>query len=714
MMSVSRLPFMLGSALALVLVSQARAQEPPKSGVIALDEITVTSLKRKADPQNVPIAITVIDGAAIPNTSSDPAREMVSTAPNVMFNSVNVAGQDFLNIRGIGPLALPINALDNTVGVSTNGVPTTMFGYPPTLLDVQQIEVLRGPQGTLFGRNALGGAINVVTKPADGTREFRTTVEAGKKGHLLGEAVAGGWLVPEVLAGRAALRFSRVDGDIPNTIAGGKEGAARLSVGRGSLRFTPSGDLTIDLRASYDQDRRTGQFSLLKEHPRFPVSGGDIVPWITLRRADASLTVEKRFDAFTMTSVTSFQDITSKHSYDYFDSYVFGALTGLPPRTFADPLNDKIRTLEHDRIFNQELRLNSAEGSWLSWVGGISYFRSDYDQQRTARTSSVYANGDYDTAILSQTGAIFGDATVPLSERLKLSGGLRLARDWQSLDSRYRPLGAPGILTDRNSISDTYLTGRAALSYEWQPGLITYGSVARGYTSGGFDKVTLNSALGLPNRAFSPSTGWTYELGAKSDFLDGRARLNASLFFNDVEKGQIIDFLVSGSTVSYVFANQDYRSRGFELEGSLRLTDQLSLNGSFGLTRSELVNVPVTQTRYRNGNAVPNAPSVTASFGVDYRLPASLIGLPGEFLARASYQYVGQREADLANNFKLDAYHIVNGRIGWSGRDTQVYAFANNLLDERPQLYGAAYSPAVHSMAVGRGRVIGLGLSRNW
>ncbi|MFD1330690.1 TonB-dependent receptor [Methylopila musalis] len=704
------------SLTALVTATTAPAQEAEQDGEIALDEIAVFGRKRIEDPQRAPVSISVLGGASVPSLSSDPGADITRDTPNLSFGSVGMTGQDFLNMRGVGPLGLPLNSLDNTVGVAVDGVPTTAYGYPPSLLDVRQVEVLRGPQGTTFGRNALGGMVNVVTNEADGTPTFRVTGEVGSDGHRLAEAVAGGWIVPDRVAGRIAARASGIDGDVPNRIVGGKEGEAKIGAVRGSLRFTPGDDLTVTFGGSYDEDKRTGGFSLLLEHPKYPASGSDIIPWSERRRGDLSLKVEKRFEAFTVTSTTSFQDMRLRSRYDYSDTFLMDLISPIPIQGFwTNPDADKVDTREHEKVFNQEIRFNSAEDSWLTWVVGGAYFRSDYNQKRVARTYSPYANGDFDTDIVSDTWAGFADVTVPVTDRLKISGGLRLAHDRQNFRTDYMPAvdGAP--FRQRDRISDTYLTGRAAVSYDWTDNWMTYASVAHGYASGGFEKATISSPLYQQNEPFKPSTGWTYEIGSKSEFLDGKAKLNASLFYNDVSDGQIISYLIDGGALQYFFANQNYDSYGFELEGSAQLSERFTVRGGLGVTESELKNVKKTPTTtYKNGNEVPNTPNVTVTLGAQYVLPGVAIGLPGDVFARADYQYVGKRAADVANSFDLKAYHLVNARLGWTIDKFQVYGFANNLLDKRPQLFGATYAANAHAMAVGRGRVIGLGSTYAW
>lgn len=199
--------------------------------------------------------------------------------------------------------------------------------------------MLRGPQGTLFGRNALGGVVNVINTPADGTREFRLNAEYGTEEHALVEGIAGGWLVPDRLAARGVLRYQHFGGDIPNPVLGRDEGAARVQAGRGTLTYTPDGTLSISLTGGFDLDKRTNPLYLLKEHPDFPTSGVDSPQYGRRNMGYGSLTVNKEFDRVALASITGYQYIRVKSVTDDTDAFVFGEAYkdfGYRPEDFND------------------------------------------------------------------------------------------------------------------------------------------------------------------------------------------------------------------------------------------------------------------------------------------------------------------------------------------------------------------------------------------
>lgn len=671
---------------------------------IVLEPVTVTALKRKENPQKMASSVTVIEGDGMTSNAMDSGAAITRAAPNFYFGSVSIPGQDFTLMRGIGPLGQPSNSLDNSVGYATNGVGTSSFGFPPNLLDVDRVEILRGPQGTLFGRNAMGGMVNVVTREADGEKELKIAGELGTEGHHIAEVAGGGWLSEDVLAGRVAARLQSLDGDITNNITGKDEGNVDMGAIRGSLRFTPTDDLMVDFVAGYDKDERNGNFLLYAEHPDFPISGQDREPINERERWEATATVEKAFDPFIFTSVTNVQKFDLFADNDLADELLFPAVGfGNPPRGADRNLQN-----QDELVFNQEFRLNSPENAKVSWVAGINYFRSDYDSFRDQNSSySPYSSGKFDTEIDSQTIAAFGDISVPVWEKLTVSGGLRLAHDKQEFSTSYLTNGFAGTAasySQDSEIDDTYLTGRAALSYEWTDQVMTYASVARGYTSGGYERLALNSAVGADVVPFDPSKSWAYEVGAKTTWLDDRIDLNISAFYNDVTDGQLVHFIVGPPNI-FSFLNQDYETYGFEVETRASITDKLTIGGGIGVTQTKIKD-PV-QADIKEDNAVPNVPKFTANVNIAYNFYEG-------FYAAGQYQFVGDREMDVQNNAELDAYHMVNGRIGWSEEDINLYVFSNNLLDERPEYFGSRYNANAHTLTVGPGRVVGVGFSKTF
>ncbi len=710
------------SGVALNMIFFAGGTEPLLAQDIVeettvLDTIVITSRKREEADVTLPVTTIVLTPEQVPQQSLDPAAEIARETPGTNFVDYGRFGESYLTMRGVATLGPALNSLDNTVGFSVDGVPTSLFGLNAPLLDVERIEVLEGPQGTTFGRNALAGSINVVSTPVDGERQIKLDAGIGPEGYGFVQGTLGGWIAPGVVAGRGVIRFENFDGDIPNVIIGGNDGGARIGAARGALRFTPDDTLTIDLTASYSHNENSDPSNILLEVPDFPLSGADIRPFNEQDIATGTATITKEFDFATFTSVTSFQNIRVNSDNDFSDSLLYGAYFGVPPSYFDNPASDNMRFRDSENIFNQEFRLNSQDDSPWDWVIGANYFRSDLSVHHDMETDYwPTLNGVIDNDVTSQTIAVFGDVSVPLGQKWEVSAGLRLAHDRQELKGDYVSNGFPGTIpqfSQEDSFSDTYLTGRMALSYFWTDTIMSYASVARGYSSGGFMSTTPYAPYGIATTAFQPATSWTYEVGAKAEVTPD-VRLDASLFFNDVKDGQLSAFDVS--TLSVYFASQDYQSYGFQANATATLMDGLDLTGGFSIIQSELVNVTTESAASGavDGNKAPQVPAFAATVGLSYFFDAEQYGIPGAFSASANYQYVGTRYSDVSNSVELEAYHIVNLRLDWQKDNFDVYAFANNVLDERPVTYAAELTPGVSAAYVGRGRVMGVGMSVEW
>ena len=698
-----------------------RAGEPlvePEAPMVA-DTIIVFGRKRPEQLFEMPVSVSVLGGDALDRGSVDPGPDLARRTPNYNFVDFAIPGNSFGGIRGIGPLGVPLNSLDNTVGYSTNEVPTSVFGFSPNLFDVEQVEVFRGPQGTLFGRNALGGLINVVTKPADGTRELNIGGELGDNGTRSLDVAAGAWLLPEVLAARGAVRFQSFDGDIPNPIIGGNDGDADVAAGRLTLGFMPNGPLSASLIVGHEVDKRNNPFLLLIEQPDFPTSGVDIEQQGDRFIDHITLNIEREFDGFTFTSLTGFQDIDTEARADDTDSFLEAAKPqniGRPPSEFIDPDQDLSIQFEGESIFSHEFRLNSNPGNFIDWVIGVSYFRSTFYQDRTQTSSSVpVLNGVYNTDTVSETYAVFGDFSVPITDQLTLSGGLRVAHDEQDFESNYTSNGFPGTVPFYRQVSefeDTYITGRAAASWRWNEDLISYVSIANGYASGGYERYTVNAYLGLDTPPFRPSESWTYEVGSKAFLFDDRLSISGALFFNDVDDGQLFDF--NFNNFSLFFGNLDYESYGGEIELAADLSRYVSVRGGLGVTQTEIGFVDpqsfAALSGTEEGNEVPLIPNVTANLGLDVQYPLQEFGLPGEFIGMAEISHVGSREADTANSYEIDSYEIANLRAGIRlNSGLEVFGFARNVADERPIYFASNFGPNARSAVPGRGRQIGVG-----
>lgn len=728
MYSHSRLTLLVTMAASVLLAVSATQAAAQAASDIQLQEVVVEATKRSAEEASLPIATTILTPTTLPASSPNPIADITRQVPGSNFMDFGRFGESYLNMRGVATLGSPLNPLDTTVGISVDGAPLSLSALGIPLLDVEKVEVLKGPQGTLFGRNASAGSINVFSRPADGQHELRLDGEIGSDGFAYSQLTAGGWLAQDTIAGRGTVRWQKFGGDIPNAIIGGTENGNEISAAKGSLRFKPNDTLTIDVIGNYSKDRRDNPAFILDGFQGFPASGTDVHPENRRDFASGLVRIAKEFDKAVLTSITSYQDVRFSNYADFTDTLLLNAASGLPPLTpnplLTNPLIDKYRSHERERVFSQELRLGSKKDAALEWVTGVNYFRSNYNYQ-TEISSTLWPipGGTTNNNITSQTVAAFGDVSIPLGQRWKLSTGGRLAYDKQELDGAFignRPSTLPTLpaFAQDGKLSDTYGTGRIALSYLWSNQAMTYASVARGYSSGGFDKQTIGAPFGAEAQPFKPASVWTYETGIKAEIAKG-IRMNGSLFYNNVLSGQLAYY---DPLFQVRLTNQDYHSYGVEggIVATLLPNFDVSVSAAYIESKQGSPNPDSAVVGAAKDNAVPQIPSFSASAGAVYRIPASFGERSGNYLLEANYQYVGNRYSDLANLEPLKPYHIVNSKIGWEGKNFSLYLFGRNLLDERAEQFAQTIDlngplpGSARGVYVSAGRVVGIGGSVKW
>lgn len=259
------------------------------------------------------------------------------------------AGQQFFSTRGVSSLGTPVNFSDGTVAFSIDGVPNSLMSASNLLLDVNRVEVIRGPQGTLWGSTALVGTIDVVNNKPDGKRELHMTGEVGSNDYRMGEMVLGGNIIPNRLDGRMAVRLGYQDGDIASLFTDDL-GKRDIAAFRGGLRFTGICNTTVTLTRSYFRDEGNAPFYLLRHTSRFSISGTLTEPKSVAAQGGATLTAEREFDAFRFTSVSACQNNEMTSETDNADKLLYDQL-GFPAFSSRGRLDDK------ENIFTQELRI---------------------------------------------------------------------------------------------------------------------------------------------------------------------------------------------------------------------------------------------------------------------------------------------------------------------------------------------------------------------
>ncbi len=645
------------SALALVLAAgTAQSQTAPAAGsVMELEEIVVTAERRSESLQDTPISILTFSGDALERANVRSVDDLQNFLPNVSIGGSAPVGNSAPNfsIRGVGQTSGRAN---NEKGV---GLYVDDVYYPRStgailnLLDVERIEVLRGPQGTLFGRNTTGGAIRYITRKPTDRLEGRIT---GTYGSLDRTDIEGVLNVPvsEKVAFRGQAAWFKRDGYVDVIGTDRTRGNQDDYAVRGALRVRPNDSITVDLSAAYTENRSNGsptviagvglrqasgfpiaavnaynaylaargQSAIVADDPRFvakdgysvpdscimddialnPAKFGDAPNLLPNSRPQASLCDDARRTKNTFLSA----DINA----DLNDALSLRSITGYNKGTDIDQGDYGLfgaqtnYTLNEMNSISQELQLlGSHEG--LEWVAGLYYFHETPAERRFLREAVVNAgrveccNGfDANVQLKTNSYSAFGQASLDLTDKARVTAGARYSYDdkdvFISKVGIFTPALPAGGSPRTNANNWDAIDYRLTLDYQWTDTLMTYATYSKGFKSGGFnvDIVTLGTAAPTIT-SFDPETVKNLEAGVRSEWFDKRLRANLTGFHMKYDNlvVQVADFSRGALQVLFLNAGK-LEIDGFEGEFAVAPIERLTLNANVGYTRIKYVDLP--------------------------------------------------------------------------------------------------------------------------
>jgi len=699
------------AALAVSTSTLAMAQDAPPADTAATDsDIVVTAQRREQSLLDVPLAVTALGGDTLADRGITNSAQLGDAVPNLQINSPYGDTQPNFSLRGIGVANEYNSNQASPVGVYLDDVylaPRTSHGMG--LFDLDRIEVLRGPQGTLFGRNTTGGAINFITKKPDlsgtngylqvGYANFDTFTAQGAAEATLGEDFAGL---------RLAVNYAKGDGQIKNVFPGGRDAASVDTLqGRASLRVKPVEALDIVLRAYAGRDRGT-QAAV---HGLEPFRTG-----IGFFETNENRIGENRTDAwgFSANIALELSDTLSLSSITSYD----GGKQNLQQAADGSPLDIlDINWRSNYRQFSQELRGNY-EGEGLTFVGGLFY---GWDRNITDNTFNLPlppAGGFFQHyRQVRKSYAVFGQADIDLADRLVLTLGARYTKDKSRYDEAFAYLFVGGVGDPQTPIATTVpcagvagtcpydpaarfaladtnnaLTGRVALSYTFADGPLVYASYNRGYRAGAVNGGGYTSSSGIGY--IEPERVNAYEIGIKGRAGGRLLTYAASAFYYDYSNQQLQD--TRAGPVSFLVNAPSSEVYGFEVETTLRPVDGFRIDASLGWLHSKYKELTL-QGADLSGNSLPFAPKLTAQLGFEWDV-VDVAGGTITFapnMAYSSRQYFSPFNEinapgtpQLNSELQQGANAKVNASLSWSNDALTVRAFANNIFERKTYGYG--------------------------
>ena len=718
------------SALSLLLLAvPAAAQTGPASdrgpGAGEPADIVVTANKRSERLQDVPIAISALADKDVQNRHITSALDLNNIVPGLRLTTSDAAANPKIFIRGVGLSDFNPGSASG-VGIYVDGV---YVGSPLAQLagfyDIDRIEVLRGPQGTLYGRNTTGGAINVITKRPTWKYTGDASVDYGEYSSVTLNAGVGGPIIADKLAFRVSGQRVSSDGFADNRLTRREAGAADRWAVRGQLLFTPASNVEILAQASFFRNRgdaiQVKHRSLFPTAPQFAGSDGLCAPAYYNSSGCTDLlgysdtdprprSLEDNVDGKDKVDVTT-ANLSATIEMGAVDLIAITAYQNAwrddRENTDASPLQ-MIEGHFHtkQRQFSQELRLQSHGQTRLRWVAGAYYMHdhlnddSSFDTLRDLRPMFITDNNPTGLSIENSVGvfgwpniqkvdsyAVFGQADYDVSDRLTLTGGLRWSADRKSLNYTSQVDNGLAVLlhfNGRKTFSDW--SGRAGINYRLGTDARIYATYNRGYKSGGFFGGLASSIAQI--EPYDNEILNAYEVGLKTNLFGRKIRANLSAFYYDYQNQQVFSqVLRNGLTMQILDNAASSRSYGGEAELAGEISRNLSFSFSVAYLDSKILKY-VSDGQDFSGNVLQNSPKWSIGGSISYNMPladgsAIVSSIDANWRSRVFFDNT-QR-----NRLSDGPATVVNGQIGWRSSNSKIEmgVFAKNLFNKTYLLY---------------------------
>ncbi|WP_422060709.1 TonB-dependent receptor [Sphingopyxis sp.] len=670
---------------ALLAAAPAHAQDAATAPATTEGEsdgtIVVTARKREETLNDIPIAATAISGDTLVARGLNSVREAAVLSPGLNINS-DGAGRAFVSIRGVGVTL--VQSVQPGVGLFIDGIyqPNTSYLNNP-LVDVDRIEVLRGPQGTLYGKNTMGGAINVITRAPSNDLEVRANASyAGPDNSWMVSGSVSGPIVKDKVAIRVAAAHRQQDGFLKNTVIGGNANPFNTDSLNATVRITPSDGFTLTVKGYYDwvdgvnvpYSRVTGPRDYSRDVQFNTINA------VSFRYRGVNARAEADLGGGSKLSVIGAYDMRNGFTPD--GEGDFG-----PTDTVRSVGRDALRTM------TMETRLDSEWSDSFSTLVGV-FYSNEMTRVKARDTISLVHPILGPVSILRMTTAknvgdtyaAFGTVFWKPNLDWEVSAGVRYDHEdrvsnGSVVSTTTTVLGAAtagGLVPTAKLKSDEWQP-KLSITRKWTPDLMTYVSVARGYRGGGFNAPT------APTRTYKGDSAWTYEAGAK--YSAPGMSLSGTVFYSDYKDYIGLNSIApaaGGGLVTVDLNTGDVESYGIELEAMVRPVQAWTLRGGFTWMHARITDdsaYTATTGRLLSSDRLTFQPDWTASFSSDYRIET---GGDSDITLSAGLVGKGKRLAATLNQTTptfLDSYWLTNASIAYRTGPVEVALFANNIFN---------------------------------
>ncbi|MEM0910156.1 MAG: TonB-dependent receptor [Pseudomonadota bacterium] len=667
-----------------------------------VEHILVTADRREQASFEVPTSIEVFSRETIEKSIYNDPYEVIQQVPNAHISSQRPGtGESNFSIRGVGTTTVNV---DQTIGFYVDDIPVASVSeFGLDLFDIERIEVLRGPQGTLYGRNALGGVVNIKTVRPQAENEARLTGLLGSDNEHRLSAMFNGVAFDDRLLARVNVQNADRDPRITNSAIGAEDvDKFQLNSFRGRFLILPTENVELLFSADALNSEKTtglGQFDIAKTEGVNTIRPGIV------DKDNHGLSLEARYwrNDINFISLTS----ARKHKQEG---------RGSRPETenFSPAIeftlvfnNDYAADLDQTTL-TQEFRAESDSDNALQWIAGIFLQRNDADRLSAISNVTTQLFEHSIANIVDTSTALFADASYQINEQLSVTTGVRFSRDKKRID--YEHIGslaplfganfAPNLaLEEEKTFND--ISPRLVVEYKLTPEINLYSKISRAYKAGGFN----SEFVGVGADSYDKENIVSYEAGVKTFLLQNRLAVEFNSFYMDWSDQQV---LVFANGISQVANAERSVSKGAELFARLKPSDNTIISASVGYVDARLTDTPLSLNA--NDNVQPNTPDWSAALSAQFdyqlfnQLPAFL---------RADYAYQSEFFWDVGNTLRESDRHIVNLSTGLNWENVEFLLYAKNLTDEKYNLYGLPATPGFFAAQAepAHGRELGVKVS---
>ena len=653
-----------------------------------LDEITVSAQKTEDEAQKLPLTISTFSAQDVEEYRLWNSKDITAIVPN-LYSSNSGDNRNVTSIRGI-----TTTSYNPAVATYIDGVNQfTLDTYIGQLEDIERIEVLRGPQGTLYGRDAMGGVINITTKQPANTPDVFVETDFGnynQQRYNLGLRVP---LIKNKLFLGASALFTKQNGFYINEFNNSNFDNQHSFLGNYYLKYLISSKLAITLNVKHVENRNDGTFPLAADpvtalSQPFKVDQNAVTTLVD-NTLNTSLSVRYIGKAFNFTSQSAYQS-----NYRYYQKPIDGDFSPIDGITIVNNYGSAYNKV---KVGTQEFRFTSPSSQQLiKWVGGIyGFYESNPVKQGTHFGADAKEVGapfpDFTDIAINKENvyglALYGQGVYNITQALNLTFGLRYDYEHDKLGIKglFQMDGQPATVTRSDTSSAASFKAfspKAAINYIIGTNSSLYAIYSKGFRAGGISQLSSDPSQ-PPLYTYNPESSNNYELGSKNTFWGNRIRLNADVFYTTVNNAQV-PTLILPDAITITRNAGKLNSKGAELELMIKLLKGLDANYNWGYTHARYTSLLLANngaSENLKGNQQIFTPDVTSALALQYSHALDNTNIY-RLVIRGEWRYIGKQYFDLANTIKQNPYNLFNSRIGVSTKNYGLFLWGANIFNK--------------------------------